>query len=275
MKLFLKKIFGIGFLVMFVLGFSACGEDSKSSKYRFNANNGYFVDNGYLSSNESIAWLFWIKDKQVLSLSFDDGDMDVEGALPNSINPDTVLGIYYNDFIVNDGKKISFLDMETGKEDDLYVSFTLPEQKYNSIVVASYDKIIIQAGKKISIYENFLKEWKCSKEFSLDKEYESAFYLGKYFYGLPLIGLVKGNEIDLLSLEDYKDDGFSPKVIKTLVMDKQYDSYIVCCSDYDYMYNEDIPYLGCIKDNTLKFFDVKKGQAAKIIFSDEEMSWTF
>lgn len=44
MKLFLKKIFGIGFLVMFVLGFSACGEDTKSYNTRLNANNGFYTD---------------------------------------------------------------------------------------------------------------------------------------------------------------------------------------------------------------------------------------
>ena len=69
MKLFLKKIFGIGFLVMFVLGFSACGEDTKPSNTRLNANNGFYTDEDSL---------YWIKDGKILSLNLEEGEIDDE-----------------------------------------------------------------------------------------------------------------------------------------------------------------------------------------------------
>ena len=34
-------------------------------------------------------------------------------------------------------------------------------------------------------------------------------------------------------------------------------------------------YLGCIEENKIKFYDIKRGQFAKIPIKDVEMSWAF
>ena len=259
MKLFLKKIFGIGFLVMFVLGFSACGEDTKSYNTRLNANNGFYTDEDSL---------YWIKDGKILSLDLEEGEIDDEwGEISKDLDKKKKLGLASAfEVFVKDGNELKMCDPETAEYDSLF-DFILPEQ-YSSIINLGGSVVFQQNKKTISVYA-FGKE---VKTFDFDKDYDSAFYLGD---SLNMVGLIKGKEIDLISVNGIVAPDYKPIIKKHFELDKQYDAYVGCTVDYQEMFWEKTAYIGCIEGNKIKFYDIKKGQFAKIPLTGEEMSWTF
>lgn len=62
-----------------------------------------------------------------------------------------------------------------------------------------------------------------------------------------------------------------------IMLDKQYDGYVYCIFAYEdeFVRLDTAEYLGCIEDNKIKFYDIKRGQFAKIPIKDVEMSWAF
>ena len=62
-----------------------------------------------------------------------------------------------------------------------------------------------------------------------------------------------------------------------IMLDKQYDGYVYCIFAYEdeFVRLDPAVYLGCIEENKIKFYDIKRGQFAKIPIKDVEMSWTF
>ncbi len=263
----LKKFIGIMLLAVFVLSFSSCGE---SKKYKFNANNGFCVEEDYHGD----AHLYWIKKNKVATLNLYNGELDYDYQdIPQDIDKNNIVNFISPWRCVVKGKD-EFIIYLFGDNESLRLPSNIPDKNYTAIFnindrfLLDIDVFFIMAtlsGKELTLYSVNDESNICltqMKKYTLDKKYDSAFHLGG-----QIIGLVKGNEIDFFNLElsDTIDD-FSD-LPDHITLDKQYDAYVGG------------PSLGsdsllCIEGNRAKTYLIKRG-VFTYYFGGEEVSWTF
>lgn len=295
MKILFKKIIGISFTVLFVLSFSAC---EKKVDYKFNANNGFVVESGPFRSPE----LYGIKEGKVFCLDLESGEIEYT-TMSSQINRDSIIGLFEdgekcftinNDIIVSTsldsiGEKSSggaksapsYYDDEEISD----IGLTISRDNISSIALlnpyhTTLPCLISLSEKILTVYEYYeiglsYRGWN-NKNYTLEKEYESVFFLVG-----NMIGLVNGKEIDFIQIDTelnkYGKNEFRKfgSINKHIVLDKQYDAYVGCYINYQDLDDGRKPYLGCIKKNKIKFYDLNKGEFAKIPQSEKEMCWTF
>ena len=265
MKIMIKKKLGLVLFVLFVLNFSAC---SSGGKYKFNANNGFYI----WSDN-----LDFIRNGKYYNFNLEDGEHEVysgETKLPKEINTNDIIALNGGYIFVKKNNTIvryeedfeEDVDVSFFKITDYYKAFEIQNNKYKSIVIPATSWIIIHNKDSFSTY--FLddkSEWNLHSTINLEKEYDSSFLLSLYM-GELILGFVKGNTIDIVPV-NFKEG--TAEVIKQLELDKQYDAYV------GYLPDGDILYLGCIENNKIRFLDTRSGVFVKKPFTGEELSWVF
>ena len=265
-----KTIISILVVAVFLVNILACGE---KAKYNLNANNGLMV----ITNSKAQSQLVGITDNKIFTIQLDSGDKKTTN-ISTSLDGNSIIGLEWRlegcFFIKDKRNEIWGKDFESGEEALLW---TLPNKNYKSIcfVGRTNDYIATLSGKTLTLYGQ--KDFELNNknvEYSLDKEYSSMFYFGD-----NTIGLINKNQIDFMQLEAGVRKNFPrvdfDSITKYIVLDKQYDAYIGCYIDYDDMMEERTLCLGCIENNKIKFYNLKRGQFEKNPFNGEEYSWTF
>jgi len=296
MKYFYKKIIGF-FLSIVVTNSLIC----KEIKYKYNANNGFFTDRGQ-------SYLYWEKEGYLNMMILSSGECFYNYEIPKDINVTKIIGnipTYGSpwEFICVNENTIETHGSEKDSKTETFENLRIPKN-YSSIipVIASggfYPSIVTLTGKRLIVYYEYLDEtteecvWH-NKQYELSKEYESAFLLGNSRF----IGLVDKNEIDIIKIniqnkEKYqyydendaeKDEGdyeFGKWYTTHIILNKQYDAYVGCSFEYkgekwpNFKDKGRIEYIGCIENNSIKFYDILIREFARDPETGKEIIYTF
>lgn len=238
------------------LTFASCG----SSKFKINANNGYYADGTDLS---------FLKDGKIYEYDLEDGTYNISDdpiIVPKNITKKNIC--YTNGYYayVIEKNKISRYTTEYSNGDDgeeigrlipddekFWFPFDIPEKKYKSVVVIKADLIMLQTKDKISFYcitntPEGLK-WKELYSISSEKEYDTSLLIDKS--GTEgFVGFIKGTEVDVYYFDTVEK---VCKLQKSFELKKEYDAYIGFIDDDDRLQ------LGCLEGKKIMLHDISFG----------------
>ena len=274
MKIMMKKQLGIVLLVLFGLTISSC---SGGGKYKYNANNGFYVNGGDLN---------FVRGSEFYELNLSDGESGAIADLSPDIDIKTIFGIHNGNFYMINENKISqsFYGRRTPSGE-----VELPKTNFDAISFSNdRDFLFIYSNTTIELFQNRGTKFIYANKINIEKKYDSFFCLRSDYQNFTsnkeniyTIGFVKGKKIDLIDIE-VKLNGDTEYVVSSkkkgeIMLDKQYDGYVYCIFAYEdeFVRLDPAVYLGCIEENKIKFYDIKRGQFAKIPIKDVEMSWAF
>lgn len=274
MKIMMEKKLGVVLLVLFVLTISSC---SGGGKYKYNANNGFYINGGNLN---------FARGSEFYELNLSDGNCRVIGDLSPDIDTKKIFGIHNGNFYMINNNSITRLFYG---RDSLLGDLKLPKTDFDAISLSNDgDFLFIYSNAIIELYKYAGVEYEYANKITLDQKYDSFFCLRSDYKNFIknkkntyTLGLVKGKLIDLVDI-DVKLNGDTEYLVTSkkkseIILDKQYNGYVYCIFAYEdeFVRLDTAEYLGCIEDNKIKFYDIKRGQFAKIPIKDVEMSWAF